>query len=102
MRDLIRSYSRRDVSEVFHSLVRLCHLFHLFHLIDCLDYFSRECAFECRLCIHQRPVIMDGHNVEIFATYPASYPVHYVLVPPCGCAFEGRRLLLAATPPAFL
>lgn len=50
--DFFQSYCGRDVPEVCLPLVLVRHLFHLVYLIDALDFWCRDCAFECRLHRH--------------------------------------------------
>lgn len=93
--DQIRSHSGCDVLEVSPYSGLLCCPFHLFYVIDSGLYWWLDCAFECRLCTHQRLSLIDSCNTEICAMVIASRLFYYVREPCWWGAFEGYSLLLA-------
>lgn len=72
--DLISLPSECDAPEVSLSSVMLRRLLLQFYNVDSIDYCRWYCAFEFRLWLSFRPVMVRWRYVEISASYPASRP----------------------------
>lgn len=81
LRNVIGSYSARNIPEVSFGLVLIRRPSYLFYLIARLDYWRPDCAFACPCGTHQRQLLMGEHKTEIFPAPRASRHLHDVTVP---------------------